>query len=510
MEVDDEGPLIFAKTTKTRRRTETSGEDRLITASGAGSGSDPVRQGVVGDINGSDKDNDNGDGGSGGGSFADLGLSSWLHKTCGELGMVNPTPIQRQCIPQVLQGKDVLGLAETGSGKTAAFALPILQKLAEDPYGIFALVMTPTRELAFQISDQFKALGSGMSLRCVVAVGGMDMTAQAQALMSRPHVVIATPGRIKDHLINDEDMAGYFSKTRFLVLDEADRLLDAGFEGEMRTVLQSLPVKRQTLLFSATMTGSLKAVQELSFGKDVKPFFYQGNENPTTVASLQQQYMFIPSNAKDVYLVHLLSKLEELSIRSVIIFAASCRTCHLLSLVMEELEIETTALHSMKMQQQRLMSLNRFKAGQVPILIATDVASRGLDIPTVDLVINYDLPRLARDYIHRVGRTARAGRGGWAVSLVTQYDVELIQRIESAIGKKLDEYETEEDAVLKGITNVYKAKRVASLKMLDSGFEDKVKARKDLKFKSLKDKGSIVSENTKHKKKRKKALAEKQ
>jgi ATP-dependent RNA helicase DDX49/DBP8 len=404
---------------------------------------------------------------------------------------------------QVLQGKDVLGLAETGSGKTAAFALPILQKLAEDPYGIFALLMTPTRELAFQISDQFKALGSAMSLRCVVAVGGMDMTTQAQALMNRPHVVIATPGRIKDHLINDEDMAGYFSKARFLVLDEADRLLEAGFEDELRTVLQSLPPKRQTLLFSATMTGNLKALQELNLGNE-KPFFYEGgNAKQTTVASLKQQYIFLPANAKDVYLVHLLSNLEELSVRSVMIFAASCRTCHLLSLIMEELDIDTTALHSMKLQQQRLMSLNRFKAGQVPILIATDVASRGLDIPTVDLVINYDLPRLSRDYIHRVGRTARAGRGGLAVSLVTQYDVDLVQRIEDAIGKKLDEYETEEDAVLKGITKVYKAKRLASLKMLDSGFEDKVKARRDLKFKSLKDKGLKVPEFSKHKRKRK-------
>ncbi|BFI25254.1 hypothetical protein AXG93_2490s1280 [Marchantia polymorpha subsp. ruderalis] len=413
-------------------------------------------------------------------TFESLGLSTWLQVTCKELGMARPTPVQEGCIPQILNGKDVFGMAQTGSGKTAAFALPILQKLAENPYGIYALVLTPTRELAFQIADQFNALGSAMSLRCTVVVGGMEMTAQAQALMNRPHVVIATPGRMKDHLISDPDMPGYFSKAKFLVLDEADRLLEVGFEGEMRTILQSMPSSRQTLLFSATMTGNLKALHELSSDK---AFFYEAYQGFKTVETLKQEYIFLPANVKDVYLLHLLSNLEDDSVRSVIIFASSCRTCHLLSLIMEEMDVDTVALHSMKTQQQRLASLSRFKAGQVPILIATDVASRGLDIPTVDLVINYDIPRMARDYVHRVGRTARAGRGGCAISLVTQYDVELVQEIEKVVGKKLEEHETKEDEVLKGITAVYKAKRVAALKMLDSGFEDKVKARRDLKDK---------------------------
>ncbi|KAL2653879.1 hypothetical protein R1flu_022007 [Riccia fluitans] len=409
-------------------------------------------------------------------TFEDLGLSTWLLLTCKELGMVRPTPVQQGCIPQILNGKDVFGMAQTGSGKTAAFALPILQKLAENPYGIYALVITPTRELAFQIADQFNALGSSLSLRCTVVVGGMEMTAQALALMNRPHVVIATPGRMKDHFVSDGDMARYFSKAKFLVLDEADRLLEVGFEEEMRTILQIMPSNRQTLLFSATMTGNLKALHELSSDK---AFFYEAYQGFKTVETLKQEYIFLPANVKDVYLLHLLNSLDD-SVRSLIIFAASCRTCHLLSLVMEEMDLDTAALHSMKTQQQRLASLSRFKAGQVPILIATDVASRGLDIPTVDLVINYDIPRVARDYVHRVGRTARAGRGGCAISLVTQYDVELVHEIEKTIGKKLEEHKTVEDEVLKGITEVYKAKRVAALKMMDSGFEDKVKARREL------------------------------
>lgn len=433
-------------------------------------------------------------------SFQGLGLTDWLVRSCKELGMKRPTPVQQGCVPQILAGKDVFGLAQTGSGKTAAFALPILQKLAENPYGVFALVLTPTRELAFQIADQFKALGAEINLRSTVVVGGMDMTEQAKALMQRPHVVIATPGRLRDHLINDPGIPSVFARAKFLVLDEADRLMDVGFESELRAVFQGMPDTRQTLLFSATMTTNLKALHDVSLDK---AFFYQAYEGFKTVEALQQHYILTPANVKDVYLMHIMSTLEERKIRSVIIFASSCRTCHLLSLMMAELEVDTTALHSMKTQQQRLASLSRFKSGQVPILIATDVASRGLDIPTVDLVVNYDIPRFTRDYVHRVGRTARAGRGGSAVSLITQYDVELVHDIEDLLGKKLEEYEVEEDKVLKTITKVYKAKRVAMLKIVDSGFEEKVKTRKDQKVKSLVDKGLLDPNRLKERKRKK-------
>lgn len=433
-------------------------------------------------------------------SFQGLGLTDWLVRSCKELGMKRPTPVQQGCVPQILAGKDVFGLAQTGSGKTAAFALPILQKLAENPYGVFALVLTPTRELAFQICDQFKALGAEINLRTAVVVGGMDMTTQAKALMQRPHVVIATPGRLRDHLMNDPGIPAVFARSKFLVLDEADRLMDVGFESELRAVFEGMPSNRQTLLFSATMTSNLKALHDVSLDK---AFFYQAYEGFKTVEALQQQYILTPANVKDVYLMHIMSTLEERKIRSVIIFASSCRTCHILSLMMAELEVDTTALHSMKTQQQRLASLSRFKSGQVPILIATDVASRGLDIPTVDLVVNYDIPRFTRDYVHRVGRTARAGRGGSAVSLITQYDVELVHDIEELLGKKLEEYEVDEDKVLKTITKIYKAKRVAMLKIVDSGFEEKVKTRKDQKVKSLVEKGLLDPKRLKGKKRKK-------
>eukprot|EP01018_Ginkgo_biloba_P029307 Gb_23737 [translate_table: standard] len=470
-----DGPAIFSKSAFNKKKNKSSQSGQLQTK--------PISNQDLGDE---------------GTSFEDLGLSEWAVQTCRELGMKRPTPVQQHCVPQILKGKDVMGLAQTGSGKTAAFALPILHKLAENPYGVFALVITPTRELAFQLAEQFRALGSPLHLRCTVVVGGMDMISQAQALMQRPHVVIATPGRIKALLTGNPDIPKVLSKTRFLVLDEADRVLDVGFEEELRAVFQFLPTERQTLLFSATMTGDLRALHELSGDR---AYFYEAYEGFKTVESLKQQYIFVPENVKDVYLMHVVSTMEDNGIRSAIIFVSTCRTCHLLSLLLEELGSEAVALHSLKTQSSRLAAVHRFKSGQVPILLATDVASRGLDIPTVDLVINYDIPRYPRDYVHRVGRTARAGRGGQAMSLVTQYDVELVHDIEAVIGKQIEAYHCKENEVLKGITKVYKAKRMATMKMVDGGFEEKAKERKEMKLKMLVEKG-LLNKSSKKRKRR--------
>ncbi|KAK1303395.1 DEAD-box ATP-dependent RNA helicase 36 [Acorus calamus] len=421
-------------------------------------------------------------------TFADLGLAPWAVSTCAALGMKRPTPVQCSCIPRIIAGEDVLGLAETGSGKTAAFALPILQRLALDPFGVFALVITPTRELAYQLADQFRALGSCLNLRCVVGRRGMDSVGQARALAARPHVVVSTPGRLKVLVEGNSDLPAVFAKTKFLVLDEADRVLDVGFEEELRVIFRCLPEDRQTLLFSATMTDNLQALLEVSVNKS---YFYQAYEGFKTVESLKQQYVFVPKRVKYVYLLHILSKMEEKGMRSAIVFVSTCRSCHLLSLLLEELDQSAVALHSYKSQALRLSALNRFKSGQVPVLLATDVASRGLDIPTVDLVLNYDIPRYPRDYVHRVGRTARAGRGGLSVSLVTQNDVDLVHKIEDVIGKQLDTYECKENEVLDEFTKVCKAKRVAKMKMIDDGFDEKVKARKAQKQKSLAEKGLL-------------------
>lgn len=215
-----------------------------------------------------------------------------------------------------------MGIAQTGSGKTAAFALPILHNLEKDPFGVFALVVTPTRELACQLIEQFRALGSSLPVRCALVVGGMDMMTQARALSQRPHVVIATPGRIKTLLEEASDLPAMFSRTKFLVLDEADRLLDVGFEEELRVIFQCLPKQRQTLLFSATKTDELESLLQLSPNTS---FFYEAYEGVKTVESLKQQYILIPKNVKEVYLVNILSKLEDMGVRSVIVFVATCR-----------------------------------------------------------------------------------------------------------------------------------------------------------------------------------------
>ncbi|KAK3276435.1 DEAD-box ATP-dependent RNA helicase [Cymbomonas tetramitiformis] len=414
-------------------------------------------------------------------SFKDLGLSDWLCANLKTLGIKKPSPVQANCIPPILRGEDVLGTAETGSGKTASFALPILQRLSEDPYGVFALAITPTRELASQIVDQFEALGAGMTLKVQTIIGGMDMLQQSRLLQRRPHIVVATPGRLRAHLESDPNVKKAMASLRFLVLDEADRLLDSTFEEELFSLLSQLPSKRQTLLFSATLTKNLTQLQELSMKS---AFHYLAYDGLRTVreSKLQQEYMFMPSKVKEVYLVYLLGQLAEWGVRSAIIFVASCRTCQMVSAILNELEIVHAALHAAKTQPQRSTALQRFRSGIAPVLVATDVASRGLDIPTVDLVINLDLPMVAKEYVHRVGRTARAGRKGRAVSFVTEYDVEQVQRIETVIEQQLQECKLKEKEVLSGMTKVLNAKRVASMQLAETGgFDEKLKAQQALK-----------------------------
>lgn len=429
-------------------------------------------------------------------TFAELGLAEWAVKTCKELAMRKPRQVQLNCIPKILDGRHVLGIDETGSGKTAAFALPILHRLGEHPFGVFALVLTPTRELAYQLAEQFRALGSCLHVRIAVVVGGMDMLEQAKILTSRPHVVIATPGRIKVLLEDNPDIPPVFSRTKFLVLDEADRVLDVGFQEDLKLIFQCLPENRQNLFFSATTTSNLQKLRERYQNK---LYVYEAYEGLKTVETLKQQIIFVPNKVKEVYLMHMLSKMEDMGIRSAIVFFSTCRDCHRLSLMLEVLDQEAAALYSFKSQAQRLEALNQFKSGKVSILLATDVASRGLDIPTVDLVINYDVPRFPRDYVHRVGRTARAGRGGLAVSIVTQNDIHLIHEVEALLEKQLELVEYKENEVLSLMKKVFSAKNVAEMKMLDDGFEEKAQERKRQKLKMLSENGLLKKRSKKRK-----------
>lgn len=291
------------------------------------------------------------------------------------------------------------------------------------------------------------------------------MMTQSLALAKRPHVVIGTPGRLVDHI---ENTKGFSLKTvKYLVLDEADRILNMDFEREVDTILKVIPKDRKTFLFSATMT---KKVQKLERASLKDPVRVEVSSKYQTVDKLQQYYIFIPFKHKDLYLVYILNELVG---NSFIVFTNTCNNTQRVALLLRNLGFTAIPLHGQMSQSKRLASLNKFKGKQRSILIATDVASRGLDIPHVDVVLNLDLPSHSKDYIHRVGRTARAGRSGKSISFVTQYDVELYQRIESLIGKKLPLFETEEDHVMLLNERVCEAQRIAKQELVEASHKGK-------------------------------------
>ena len=390
-------------------------------------------------------------------TFKELGVCDELCSAVAEMGWKSSTTIQSEALPYALQGRDLIGLAETGSGKTGAFGIPILQRLLLRPQPLYALVIAPTRELAFQIGEQLEAIGSRIDVRCTVVVGGVDMVQQQIALARRPHIIVSTPGRIVDHLENTKGF--HLRNLKALVLDEADKLLNMDFEKEINLILSVIPKERTTYLFSATMTSKVAKLQRASLSNPVK---LEVSSKYGVVKTLLQSYMFMPMMYKDVYLTFVLN---ELAGNSVICFAATCATCTRLSLMLRSLGFGAVPLHGQMSQPKRLGALARFKSNSRQILIATDVASRGLDIPAVDAVLNYDLPASSKDYIHRVGRTARAGRSGKAVNLVTQYDVEVYQRIEKMQGQKLARFPAEEADVMLLQERVAEASRFAQVEM---------------------------------------------
>jgi len=401
-------------------------------------------------------------------TFESLGLCDELCAATKELGWTNPTKIQQEAIPIALQGRDIIGLAETGSGKTGAFSLPMLHLLLESPQRLFGVVMAPTRELAFQIHEVLTALGSSVGAKSLCVVGGVDIMTQAISLARKPHFVVATPGRLVDHLENTKGFN--LRNLKFLCLDEADRMLSMDFEEEINKVLQVIPRDRTTYLFSATMTSKVAKLQRASLHDPVK---VQVSTKYQTVSTLVQQYMFVPFSHKDCYLVYLLN---ELAGQTAIIFTSTCSHAQRATLILRNLGMHAVCLHGQMSQPKRLGALNKFKSGDRSVLIATDVASRGLDIPCVDLVVNYDVPSNSKDYIHRVGRTARAGRSGRAVTIVTQYEVELYQKIEASLGKKLDAFPFEKELVLVLLERVSEAQRLAALDMReDAGFRKRKK-----------------------------------
>ncbi|KAL5615051.1 hypothetical protein BROUX41_005115 [Berkeleyomyces rouxiae] len=391
-------------------------------------------------------------------TFKELGVVDALCEACDNLGYKKPTPIQQKSIPAAVTGRDIIGLAETGSGKTAAFSIPILQALLEKPQPYFALVLAPTRELATQIGQVFDALGAQIALRCAVVIGGLDMVTQSIALSKKPHVIVATPGRILDHL---EKTKGFSLRSlKYLVMDEADRLLDMDFGPILDKILKFLPRERNTYLFSATMSSKIESLQRASLRNPVRVSISANKYQ--TVSTLKQNYVFIPHMHKDTYLIYLIT---EFAGQTTIVFTRTQYEAQRISILLRTLGFGAIPLYGQLSQTARLGALNKFKSGSREILVATDVAARGLDIPKVDLVINFDLPQDSKTYVHRVGRTARAGKSGVAITIMTQYDIEIFTRIEAALGMKFPEYPTEKNEVMVFQGRVEEAQRHAKMEM---------------------------------------------
>ncbi|KDN43905.1 DEAD-domain-containing protein [Tilletiaria anomala UBC 951] len=528
------------------------------------------------DVKGKGKDNDSDQDSLSSYTFASLGVSQALIRSLSHLSIHTPTPIQALTIPPILASssaiasssaavpRDVIGGAQTGAGKTLCFALPILQGLYVDPVAGFALVLTPTRELAVQLHEQFLAVaqgvkhgGASMGLNCALVVGGVDQLRQASQLAdSRPHVIVATPGRLVDILqSNAAAVGGLLSRCRFVVLDEADRLLTKSFAPQLQYLFNDvLPPaeRRQTLLFTATLTEAIdalvkkgqedaeSALRRLPAGearpKKGPPLVCKIEQPTTTPEMLIQRYILVPSHMREVHLFHLLKHSpagrrirapsdateadataddsgdknaaedvfdddaaqgqeegydsddedevqSRLKATPTIIFVNRSLVAEQLSRLLTQLSIPNVSLHSLLPQSTRFANLHAFRAHRVPILVSTDVGSRGLDIPEVQCVVNFDVPANWEDYVHRVGRTARNGKSGWAVSFVTERDVELIQSIEAKIGVQLKELKgytdtagtqgrkkVGEERILEKLNKVMTAKRTAKLEMQDEKF----------------------------------------
>lgn len=342
-------------------------------------------------------------------TFASMGLDKRTVATLDYLGFTAPSPIQDQCIMPALAGRDIIGLANTGTGKTAAFLLPIIEKLYADRSPISALVLAPTRELAQQIDEEFRRFSAGKKLYSVLVVGGANINRQIQQVQRGPQVVIGTPGRIKD-LMDRRVLRLQTAKT--FVLDEADRMCDMGFVRDIRTIASELPHERQTFCYSATMT------------PDVQTIVQEFMKNPHTVSvvkgetndHIEQDVLYVRDKAHKIELLTELLKQPEFT--KTIVFGDTKYSMQRLSDTLVKSGIKAAAIHGNKSQSQRERALKSFKLGEVDVLVATDVAARGLDIPNVSHVINFDPPKIYADYVHRIGRTGRAGKTGHALTFV--------------------------------------------------------------------------------------------
>ena len=371
-------------------------------------------------------------------NFSNLSLAPQLARAVAEMGYETMTPIQEQAIPVVLEGKDVMGAAQTGTGKTAAFALPLLQRMMKHEnastsparHPVRALVLLPTRELAVQVAEQVELYAKYTHLRSAVVFGGMDMKPQTVELKRGVEVLVATPGRLLDHI---EAKNAVLNQVEYVVLDEADRMLDIGFLPDLQRILSYLPKQRTTLLFSATFSPEIKRLASSYLQNPVTIEVARSNATASTV----EQHFYSVGEDNKRHALHQI--LKSRGIKQAFVFVNSKLGCARLARSLEHEGLKTTALHGDKSQDERLKALEAFKSGAVDLLVCTDVAARGLDIKDVPAVFNFDVPFNAEDYVHRIGRTGRAGASGLAVSFVGGgNDARLVADIEKLIKTKIE------------------------------------------------------------------------
>mgnify|MGYP003384667329 FL=1 len=370
-------------------------------------------------------------------SFNDLGLSEPLLKAVRDQGYDTPSPIQAQAIPAVISGRDVMAAAQTGTGKTAGFTLPLLERLSEggrsqsrvQSNNVRALVLTPTRELAAQVSDSIATYGKYLNLHSTVVFGGVKINPQMMRLRQGVDVLVATPGRLMD-LYNQN--AVKFSQLEVLILDEADRMLDMGFIRDIKKIISLLPKQRQNLLFSATFSPDIRA---LAKGMVNKPLEISVNAENSTAEKVTQWLTGVDKKRKPALLTHLI---KENNWQQVLVFTKTKHGANKLTKHLEAEGLTAAAIHGNKSQGARTKALASFKEGSVKVLVATDIAARGIDIDLLPQVVNFDLPNVPEDYVHRIGRTARAGNTGQAVSLVCNDDLKLLWDIENVIQQHIE------------------------------------------------------------------------
>lgn len=365
-------------------------------------------------------------------SFSNLGLMPHLLTTLTNKGYTNPTPIQTKVIPVVLRGRDILGAAQTGTGKTAAFALPIIQQLVKNPqnkqHSPRALVIVPTRELAAQVTKSFQEYAKALDLNCIALFGGANISRQIKELENGCDIVIATPGRLLE--LNKQGQIRLW-KIEFLVFDEADTIFDMGFIREIEQLIDLLPSARQNMLFSATMTGAVKQLSERILKK---PLLLEIDNLKAADTNLQQIVHPVEKNKKHELLSYLIGKNNY---PQVLVFTRTKKEADEVSDELKKSGLKNTVIHGDKTHGARDRALNEFREGKIRILIATDIAARGLDINGLDVVINYDIPHVSTDYLHRIGRTGRAGNEGVAITLLSSSEHISWKKIETMLGKKV-------------------------------------------------------------------------